>query len=238
MTPGRYFSVGHQVGGHNLSDYLEEDGYSPLDAGRSSLTDLSSDLTPHHYDFRSSEDSCNYFYHYLCSPLSEIGGDHPENCSFGMMIVLPVPSCNLPNDYIRRCNRLTDHGTDSHFHSDDEDNYYCDPETCCCLHFSRNCDGYNRKNIDLRYRVFLSCRESNYPCCHEGCHPYLHCRRDGEQNDGHVSDHRVSRSCQCKISLPTQVYMFSIRRSRLYTSVCTLHVSMSCVAYRCTDPGP
>ena len=44
--------------------------------------------------------------------------------------------------------------------------------------------------------------------------------------------------CQCKISLPTQVYMFSIRRSRLYTSVCTLHVSMSCVAYRCTDPGP
>ena len=46
------------------------------------------------------------------------------------------------------------------------------------------------------------------------------------------------RGCQCKISLPTQVYMFSIRRSRLYTSVCTLHVSMSCVAYRCTDPGP
>ena len=44
--------------------------------------------------------------------------------------------------------------------------------------------------------------------------------------------------CQCKISLPTQVYMFSIRRSRLYTSVCTIHVSMSCVAYRCTDPGP
>ena len=44
--------------------------------------------------------------------------------------------------------------------------------------------------------------------------------------------------CQCKISLPTQVYMFSIRRSRLYTSVCTIHVGMSCVAYRCTDPGP
>ena len=31
--------------------------------------------------------------------------------------------------------------------------------------------------------------------------------------------------CQCKISLPTQVFMFSIRRSRLYTSVCTIHVS-------------
>ena len=46
MTPGRYFPVGHQVGGHHLYDYLEEDGYSPLDAGRSSLTDLSSDLTP------------------------------------------------------------------------------------------------------------------------------------------------------------------------------------------------
>ena len=45
-------------------------------------------------------------------------------------------------------------------------------------------------------------------------------------------------SCQCKISLPTQVYMFSIRRSRLYMSVCTIHVSMSSVAYRCTDPGP
>ena len=29
-------------------------------------------------------------------------------------------------------------------------------------------------------------------------------------------------SCQCKISLPTQVYMFSIRRSRLYMSVCTI----------------
>ena len=44
--------------------------------------------------------------------------------------------------------------------------------------------------------------------------------------------------CQCKISLPTQVSMFIIRRSRLYTSVCIIHVSMSCVAYRCTDPRP
>ena len=103
--------VGHQVGSHHLYDYLEEGGYSPLDAGRSSMPDLSSDSTPHHYDFRSLEDSCNYFDRYLCSPLSEIGGDHPENCCFGLMIVLPVPSCNLPNDYIRRCNRCTDHGT-------------------------------------------------------------------------------------------------------------------------------
>ena len=85
MTPGRYFSVG----GHHLYDYIEEVGYFPLDAGRSSLTDLGSDLIPHHYDFRSSEDSCNYFDCYLCSPLSEIGGDHPENC-FDLMIVLPV----------------------------------------------------------------------------------------------------------------------------------------------------
>ena len=50
--------------------------------------------------------------------------------------------------------------------------------------------------------------------------------------------HYRMHKCQCKISLHTQVYMFSIRRSRLYTSVCTIHVSMSCVAYRCTDPGP
>ena len=48
---------------------------------------------------------CNYFDHYLCSPLTEIGGDHPENCCFGLMIVLPVPSCSWPSDYIRRCNR-------------------------------------------------------------------------------------------------------------------------------------
>ena len=33
-------------------------------------------------------------------------------------------------------------------------------------------------------------------------------------------------TCQCKISLPTQVYMFRIRRSRLYTSVCTIYISM------------
>ena len=39
--------------------------------------------------------------------------------------------------------------------------------------------------------------------------------------------------CQCKISLPTQVHMFSIRRSRLYTSVCTIHVSMSCCRRWC-----
>ena len=144
--------------------------------------------------------SCNYFDHYLCSPLTEIGGDHPENCCFGLMIVLPVPSCSLPNDYIRRCNRCTDHGTDSHYNSDDEDNYSCDPEKCCCLHFSRNFDGCNRKNIELRYRVFLSRRESIYPCCHEGCYPFLHGRCDGEQNDGHVSDHRVSRSGEINLS--------------------------------------
>ena len=105
MTPGRYFPAGHHVDGHHLSDYLEEVDCSPLDAGRSRMTDWSSDLTSHHYDFRSSEDSCNYFYYYLCSPLSEIGGDHPENCGFDMMIILPVPSCSWPNDYIRRCNR-------------------------------------------------------------------------------------------------------------------------------------
>ena len=33
--------------------------------------------------------------------------------------------------------------------------------------------------------------------------------------------------CQCKIRLPTQVYMFSIRRSRLLnTLVCIVYVSM------------
>ena len=72
MTPGRYFPVGHHVDGHHLSDYLEEADCSLLDADRSRMVDLSSDLTSHHYDFRSSEDSCNYFYYYLCSPLSEI----------------------------------------------------------------------------------------------------------------------------------------------------------------------
>ena len=61
MTPGRSFPVGHQVGGHYLYDHLEEGGYSPLDAGRSSLTDLSPDSTPHHYDFRSSPRRLSYY---------------------------------------------------------------------------------------------------------------------------------------------------------------------------------
>ena len=47
MTPGRYFPVGHHVDGHHLSDYLEEADCSPLDAGRSRMVDLSSDLTSH-----------------------------------------------------------------------------------------------------------------------------------------------------------------------------------------------
>ena len=50
--------------------------------------------------------------------------------------------------------------------------------------------------IDLRHRFFLSRRESNYPCCHEGCHQYLQCRRDGEKSDVHVSDHRVNRNSE------------------------------------------
>ena len=45
MTPGRNFPVGHHVDGHLLSDYLEEVDCSPLDAGRSRMIDLSSDLT-------------------------------------------------------------------------------------------------------------------------------------------------------------------------------------------------
>ena len=68
MTPGRYLPVGHQVGGHHLYDYLEEVGYSRLDAGRSSLTDLGSDSIRQNYDFRSSEDSCHYFDCYLRFP--------------------------------------------------------------------------------------------------------------------------------------------------------------------------
>ena len=121
MTPGRYCPVGHQVCSHHLYGYLEEGAYSPLDAGRSSLIDSGSDSIPHHYDFRSSEDGCNYFDCYLRSPLFEIAGDHPENCCFDWMIVLPVPSCGVPNDQIRRCNHCFDHVTGSHQNSDYED---------------------------------------------------------------------------------------------------------------------
>ena len=112
VIPGRYFPVGHQVGGHHLYDHLEGVGYSPIDAGRWTLTDLGSDSILHHYDFWSSEDS-HYFDCYRRSPLSEIGGDLPENRCFDWMIVLPVPSCGLPNDQILRCNHCFDHVTGS-----------------------------------------------------------------------------------------------------------------------------
>ena len=57
----------------------------------------------------------------LRTPLFEIAGDHPENCCFDWMIVLPVPSCGVPNDQIRRCNHCFDHVTGSHQNSDYED---------------------------------------------------------------------------------------------------------------------